>query len=178
MSKLFSIIAAAILASIILGIAWLYSQPNQWRIAHQATIDAPAAEIFAQLNSLKNTPKWSAWNNEQMPTLKSRYVGPDSGVGASEAWENDGSSGTTSIATSEPNRLIEYKVISSDGYFVGHGSYEFSESDGNTHVDWVYEGDMGNNLILKFIMLGLLPKMDEGNRWSLNNLKQQLEHKP
>lgn len=175
MSKVFSIIAAAMLASIILGVAWLYSQPNQWRIEHQATIEAPAAEIFAQFNSLKNTPKWSAWNVQQMPTLKSRYIGPDSGVGASEAWENDGSSGTTSIVTSEPNRLIEYKVISSDGYFVGHGSYKLTESGVSTQVDWVYEGDMGNNLILKFIMLGLLPKMNEGNRWSLNNLKQQLE---
>lgn len=178
MWKALSIIAAVTLASIILGVAWLYSQPNQWRIEQQVTIEAPAEDIFAQLNSLKNSPNWSAWNTQFMPTLKSQFSGPNSGAGAIEFWENDGSSGTTSIVTSEPYSLIQYKVISSDGYFVGHGSYELTESGTSTHVRWLYEGDMGNNLILKAIMLGLVPKMEEGNRWSLNNLKQQLEQKP
>lgn len=175
MGKLFSIIGATLIGAAILGIAWLYSQPNQWKIEQQATINAPASVVFQQLNSLKNSPNWSSWNNRALPTLKSRYSGPEQGVGASEYWENDGSSGTTSIVRSEPNQYIEYKVITSDGYFVGHGSYALTEQSGQTHVTWVYQGDTGNNLILKFFMAGLLPKIDEGNRWSLNNLKALLE---
>jgi hypothetical protein len=175
MGRFISILAASIFGLIILGGAWLYSQPNQWRVQHQAHIDAPIIEVFTQLNSLKKLPEWSSWKTEFLPTLKSRYSGPDSGVGASEHWELDGNSGSTTIVTSKAYNYIEYRVVSSDGYFVATGYYELTESSNGTQVNWVYQGDSGNNLLLKLYMLGALPEIDKGNQWSLANLKQRLE---
>jgi hypothetical protein len=175
MGRFISIIAASILGLTILGGAWLYSQPNQWQVQHQAQINAPALTVFTQLNSLKKLPQWSSWKAEFLPTLKSRYSGPDSGVGATEYWELDGNSGSTTIVTSRAYDYIEYRVVSSDGYFVATGYYELTETESGTQVNWVYKGDSGNNLLLKLYMAGALPEIDKGNRWSLDNLKQLLE---
>ncbi|MDD9892637.1 MAG: SRPBCC family protein [Gammaproteobacteria bacterium] len=175
MARILSIAAALLIGSLIIGGAWLYAQPNQWKVEHQATIKAPAEAIFAQLNSLKNSPNWSAWNKAFLPTLESRHGGPDSGVGATEYWTLDGNSGSTTIMKSVPNERIEYKVVSSDGYFVADGFYALTKTETGTKVQWVYKGDSGDNLILKLYMAGALPEINKGNEWSLNNLKRLME---
>lgn len=178
MGKIISIIAASLLGLLILSAAWLYAQPNHWQVEKTAQIKAPAKTIFTQLNSLKKLPEWSSWKREFLPTLESRYSGPDSGVGASEYWQLDGASGNTTIVTSQAYDYIEYRVVSSDGYFVATGYYELSESADGTTVNWIYKGDSGNNLLLKLYILGALPEIDRGNQWSLENLKRQLENQP
>lgn len=177
MGRMLSILAALVIGTLIIGGAWLYSQPSQWNVTQEATIKAPSAEVFTQLNSLKALPEWSSWNTKFIPNLSSQYSGPDAGVGATEHWKFDSNSGSTTIMVSRPEKYIEYKVVSSDGYFVATGYYKLTETSAGTKVSWVYEGDSGNNLILKLFMARALPEIKKGNQWSLQNLKKKLEAK-
>jgi|GEM_PF-2489228 len=173
--RIVTILSAIVIGGLILGAAWLYSADDQWEVQHQITIDAPASEIYPLLASLKALPSWSAWNTDFIPTLQSRYSGADSGVGASEYWSYDGSSGSTVITEAEPNKRVAYKVIDSSGYFVANGYYELKETANGTQINWVYGGDTQGNLIMKLIMLSVKPQIDEGNRWSLENLQQIMQ---
>lgn len=173
--RIITIAAALIVAALMLSVAWLYSSDDTWEVSHRATINAPAEVVYSRLASLKALPEWSAWNTETIPTLQSRYSGPDAGVGASEFWSYEGSSGSTLITETVPNSLIKYKVVDSSGYFVAEGRYELTPTSNGTGVNWVYGGDTKGNLIMKLIMLSVEPQIDQGNEWSLNNLKKQLE---
>ena len=172
--RIVTILAALVIGGLVLGAAWLYSTDDHWEVRHKITIKAPVEQVYTRLASLKALPEWSAWNTDFIPTLESRYSGPDSGVGASEYWSYDGSSGSTVITAAEPNKRVAYKVIDSSGYFVANGHYELSETANGTQIDWVYGGDTGGNLIMKLIMLSVEPQIDEGNRWSLDNLNKLL----
>lgn len=173
--RIITIAAALIVGALMLSIAWLYSSDDTWEVHHQTTINAPAEVIYARLASLKALPEWSAWNTETIPTLQSRYSGPDAGAGASEYWSYEDSSGSTIITEAMPYRLIKYKVVDSSGYFVANGHYELTATSTGTEINWAYGGDTQGNLIMKLIMLSIEPQIDEGNRWSLDNLKKQLE---
>jgi hypothetical protein len=56
-------------------------QPSEFRISRQLTIAAPASDLFAQVNDLKNWNSWSSWK-ELDPNQKVSYEGPTQGVGA------------------------------------------------------------------------------------------------
>lgn len=171
--RIITIAAAFIIGGLMLSLAWLYSSDDHWEVQHQTTINAPIEAVYARLASLKALPEWSAWNTKNIPTLQSRYSGPDAGAGASEYWSYDESSGSTLITEATPHSLIKYKVVDSSGYFVANGRYELSQTNNGTQVNWVYGGDTQGNLIMKLIMLSVEPQIDEGNRWSLENLKKQ-----
>lgn len=172
--RIITIAAAIIIGGLMLSVAWLYSSDDSWEVQHQAIISAPANQVYAQLASLKALPTWSAWNTDFIPTLESKYSGPDLGTGASEYWSYEGTSGSTVITDAVANKLVTYKVIDSSGYFVANGRYELSETAQGTHIKWTYGGDTRGNLIMKLIMLSVKPQIDEGNRWSLDNLQKVL----
>ena len=55
-------------------------QPAQYRVERSATISAPAAVVFEQINDFHKWEAWSPWAKLD-PTMKTTYEGPAAGPG-------------------------------------------------------------------------------------------------
>src|SRR5687767_14119596 len=108
-----------ILAYILIGIAVILAafvavvvmQPAAFRIVRSATVSAPPAEVFAQVNDFHRWRAWSPWENID-PALKRTYEGAEAGAGAIYAWAGNSQvgEGRMTITDSRPYDLIRFKL--------------------------------------------------------------------
>jgi hypothetical protein len=61
MRKKFLIVLAVIVAIVAVFAGVVAMQPSEFRIARSATIAAPPADVFAQVNDFHNWDAWSPW---------------------------------------------------------------------------------------------------------------------
>src|SRR5581483_4542391 len=80
-------------------------------VQRQATIAAPAAEVFTQVNDFHNWEAWSPWAKLD-PNVKNTFGGAAAGTGATFAWEGNDEvgEGRMTILESRPNELIKIKL--------------------------------------------------------------------
>jgi uncharacterized protein YndB with AHSA1/START domain len=106
------LIALVILVAIV-GVfaAVVAMQPADFRVARTATINAPAAEVFAQVNDFHNWEPWSPWAKLD-PAAKNSFEGASSGKGAIFKWSGNSEvgEGAMTITESQPNDLIRIKL--------------------------------------------------------------------
>ena len=107
LKKILLILAAII---VIVLVAALF-QPAEFRVTRSATIAAPAATVFAEINDFHRWQAWSPWEKLD-PTMKRTFEGPASGVGASYGWEgnSDVGAGRMTISESKPAEIIRIKL--------------------------------------------------------------------
>ena len=87
-------------------------QPAEFAISRSATINAPASEVFAQVNDFHKWDDWSPWAKID-PKAKNAFSGPDSGKDASFSWASENpkvGEGKMTIVESKPNELIKIKL--------------------------------------------------------------------
>lgn len=65
---------------------------DTYTVERSATIDAPAARIYAQIADFHNWPTWSPWEDVD-PQLKRAYSGAESGTGAVYNWSGNRKAG-------------------------------------------------------------------------------------
>ena len=86
-------------------------RPADFRAERSATLAAPAAALFAQVN---DHHKFAAWNPflKLDPNVKNTYSGPDTGVGAVCSWDGnkDIGAGSATITESKPNELVRMRM--------------------------------------------------------------------
>jgi hypothetical protein len=86
-------------------------RPADFRVERSATISAPPAVLFAQVN---DHHKFAAWNPflKLDPNVKNTYSGPDSGVGAVCSWEGNSKigAGSATIIESKPDELVRQRM--------------------------------------------------------------------
>src|SRR6266404_3440612 len=105
-SMLWKILIAV--AVIVIGLAVVVAlQPASFRVTRSATIPAPPAAVFAQVNDFHNWEGWSPWAKMD-PDAKSTFDGPGSGQGAMFHWTGNSQvgEGNMTIAESRPSDLI------------------------------------------------------------------------
>ncbi len=138
------------IARIVIGLAVLVvifiivvaTRPADFRVTRTATISAPAATVFAQVNDLH---KWEAWNPwlKLDPACKMTYEGPSAGVAAGYTWagNNKVGEGHMVITESRPNELIRLNLEFLKP-FKAKNTAEFTfKPDGNqTAVSWSMSG--------------------------------------
>ncbi len=85
--------------------------PSDFRIERSASIAAPAADVFAQVNDFHKWEAWSPWAKLD-PKATNSFDGPASGVGAIFKWagNSDVGEGSMEIKESQPNDLIRIKL--------------------------------------------------------------------
>lgn len=134
------VIALAAVVAVILIVASL--QPPDFKITRSATIAAPPAIVFAQVNDFHNWNSWSPWAKMD-PAAKSAFEGPSSGTGAGFTWDGNSKVGTgrMTITESRPNDLIRIKLDFIKP-FEGHNIAEFSfkPEAGGTVLTWSMSG--------------------------------------
>ncbi len=85
--------------------------PGDFRVERSATISAPAAALFEQVN---DHHKFALWNPFMKldPNVKNTYSGPDSDVGAVCSWDGNGKigAGSATIIESKPGELVRQRM--------------------------------------------------------------------
>ena len=105
-------------------------------------IAAPAANVFAQVNDLSRWDNWSPWAKLD-PNAKVAFSGPQSGPGATFAWDGNDKvgAGTMTITESKPNDRIATRTDFTRPFSgTSHADFVFSEAGGRTNVSWTMAG--------------------------------------
>ncbi len=152
-------------------------QPEDFRVSRSATIAAPPAAVFEQVNNLQKWNDWSPWAKLD-PNAKNTFEGPTSGTGAKFHWDGDSNvgAGTMTIVGSKPNENVKLK-LDFIRPFEGTSDVEFTlKPDGDrTHVTWAMSGK--NNFMAKAISLVMDCEKMVGDQYDqgLANIKAIVE---
>ncbi len=142
------------LAVIVVGFLVVVAmQPSEFHVTRTATISAPPAAVFAQVNDLHRWEAWSPWGKLD-PAMKETFAGAPAGTGASYTWSgnNEVGEGRMTITESRPSELIQLQ-LEFVRPFASTCTVEFTfkpEGD-QTAVAWSMAGK--NNFIAKAVGL-------------------------
>lgn len=157
-------------------------RPGDYRVVRSATVSAPPAVVFEQVNDLHKFQAWSPWAKLD-PTAKITFEGPTAGTGATFAWAGNSKvgEGRMTIVESRPNEVIKFRLDFLKP-FAGTSSAEFTfKPEGNqTAVTWSMAGR--NQFIVKAISLfmnmdNMIGGMFEQGLASLNAVAQSATRK-
>lgn len=120
--------------------------PSRMEVTAERTIEAPAAELYDRVASLKRWPEWAPWWQRD-PFLETEFAGPESGAGAAMKWmsKSEGS-GQAKIIAVIPNRDVSVALDFADK---GEGEcrivLEESPDHQRTKVTWSFGMSFGQN---------------------------------
>ena len=141
-------------AVIVIGLAVVVAlQPASFRVTRTATIAAPAADVFAQVNDFHNWEAWSPWAKLD-PTAKNTFEGPAAGTGAAFAWSGNSKvgEGRMTITESRPSELVRIKLEFVRPFAATNtAEFAFKPAGGGTAVTWSMYGH--NNFIARAFCL-------------------------
>ena len=130
---------AAVIAVFLIIVAL---QPSDFRIERSATIAAPPAVVFTQVNNLHKWEGWSPWMKLD-PGAKQTYEGPEEGTGAIFRWVGNSKvgEGSMTVTASKPAELVTFRLDFLKP-FAGTNIAEFTfKPDGSqTAVTWSMTG--------------------------------------
>lgn len=108
---IFKKIGLGLLAAIAIFLIVVACQPADFRVVRTATMSAPAAAVFAQVNDLHQWEAWNPWGKLD-PAMKQTYSGSASGAGAVYDWSGNDQAGQgrMTITESRPNELVRIKL--------------------------------------------------------------------
>jgi hypothetical protein len=148
--KIALIIVAVLVAGFLIVVAL---QPSDFRIERSATMRAPAAAAFAQVNDFQRWRAWSPWEKVD-PQLKRTYEGPQAGAGAQYAWQGnkDVGEGRMTIVESRPGELVRIKLEFFKPFAAtNEAQFSFKPAGDTTAVTWSMTGQ--NNFLARAICM-------------------------
>ncbi len=156
-----------------------YVLPRNYSTSATITIEAPAADIFPDVNKTERWSLWSPWRPEVISDLSLSYEGPKEGEGAILKWEDPRPDqrfdGQMKILKSDPMREIEFTAnmgeIPMDGYF------RFEEDDGLTTVTWTAGGTLPSGVAYGWYGIVYNGWLQTELQMSLQRLKERAERK-
>ena len=160
---------------IVLLVVISFLLPRQVHLERSIVINAPQAQLFEALNSFKRFNEFSPWAALD-PNTQYTYEGPESGVGAKMSWvSNDPElgSGTNEIVESRSPDLIRTKL--NFGGQLAEATFRFEPADASTRVTWGFDGDLGNNPVMRFVGLMFDKWIGSDYEKGLARLKQVME---
>ncbi len=100
-----------VLAGVSALIAYVSLQPNSFRIARSAVVEAPPERIYPLINDFHNWERWSPWSKLD-PAQVVTYDGSPLGAGAVMSWTGNSKvgAGKMKIAESSQNERIRIKI--------------------------------------------------------------------
>ena len=134
------------LAVIIIGFVIVVAvQPADFTIQRSATISAPPAVIFAQVNDLHKMQDWSPFAKID-PAAKTTYEGAPSGTGASFTWSGNAQAGAgrMTITDSRPGELVQSRLEFTKPFEATNTvQFTFQPQGNQTVVTWSMSGRNG-----------------------------------
>jgi len=143
MAKTIIIPIALLCVSFIVGLCVVIGlQPSTFSVQRSATMAAPPAEVFSQVNDLKAWHEWSPWSKLD-PNPRTTVSTPSAGKGANFAWAGNDEigEGRLTILESRPDERVDIEQAFIRP-FAGKARMEFTlapERSG-TKVTWTMTG--------------------------------------
>jgi uncharacterized protein YndB with AHSA1/START domain len=146
-------ILIALAAIVIVLVAVVAMQPSEFRVTRTATISAPVADVFAQVNDFHHWQAWSPWAKLD-PAAKATFEGPRAGPGAIFSWAGNDKvgEGRMTLTESQPSELIRIKldfVKPMEG--TSTTEFTFKPAGDQTAVTWTMTGH--RNFVAKAVCL-------------------------
>lgn len=172
----------AIVGIVVLLCVVSFFLPSKSHVERTIVINAPAAKVFNEVNSLQKWPAWDPWQKKD-PNIQNTYSGPELGVGNKNSWKSDHKevgSGSQIITESVPNETIKSQLAFGESGEKGGGTgyFNFTPEGEGTKVAWGMDMDLGMNPFMRYMGLmmgGMIGKeFDQG----LSNLKAHVEAMP
>ena len=113
-------------------------QPSEFQVDRTATIAAPQAEVFAQVNDLHKWDAWSPWAKLD-PNAKIAFEGPEAGQGAAMSWAGNDKvgEGKMTVIESRPNDAVKLKVDFAKPFEgTSNSEFAFKPQGEGTSVTW------------------------------------------
>ncbi len=145
------VIAIAVLLVLFLVIGFFL--PSTFTVERSTLIAAPVDSIYARVATPRTWATWSAWTVRQDSTLVYTCAGPDAGVGAVMKFTaKQMGNGELEIVEAVPGRVVGYelRLAATDMKVNGRVTLE-PEGDG-TKVTWRDAGDLGGNVLLRYLV--------------------------
>lgn len=135
-------ILIALAAIVLIFLVVVAMQPSDFRVERTASIAAPAADVFTNVNDFHKWEAWSPWAKLD-PAAKVAFEGPEAGQGAVMTWAGNDKvgEGKMTLVESRPSDLVKINVDFVKP-FEGSISSEFTfkpEGD-QTAVTWAMAG--------------------------------------
>jgi len=144
------IVAIAVLLILLLAVAFFL--PATFSVQRSGVIAAPAEQVYAKFAAPRTWARWSAWTTQADPTLVYTYAGPDSGVGAIMRFTaKKMGSGELQIVEAVPAQVVGYELRMTGSDMVVHGRVAFGPAGGGTQVTWHDTGNLGRNVLLRYL---------------------------
>ena len=120
-------------------------RPSEFRIMRSASMLAPPALVFAQVNDFHNWTGWSPWEKID-PALKRTYEGAPAGTGAVYSWSGNKKvgEGRMTVTESRPSELIRIKLEFIKPFAqTNQAEFTFKPQGDQTAVTWSMTGNNG-----------------------------------
>ena len=117
-------------------------QPADFLVTRSATMAAPPARIFPEVNSFHAWEAWSPWAKLD-PNAKNVFEGPEAGEGAKFTWSGNDKvgEGTQSIVESKPDERIRIRLdFERPMKATNDVEFTFKPQDEKTLVTWNMTG--------------------------------------
>ena len=128
--------------------------PPTFQVSRSVTVNAPPDKVYALVADPRGWKLWSVWNQRD-PAMKIVYSGPESGVGATWAWQSESEGdGRMSFTVAEPGKRVGFDLDFPDFGTTSKGELIFTPEGSGTRVTWRMDGDTGSNPLYHWFALG------------------------
>ncbi|GDY19979.1 polyketide cyclase [Verrucomicrobiota bacterium] len=113
-------------------------RPSTFRVTRSATIAAPPAVVFAQVNDLGKWDAWSPWAKLD-PNAKHTFAGPPAGPGAKMSWSGNSKVGVgnMTITDSRPPEFLRFHLEFQKPFKATNTTeFTFQAAGAQTTVTW------------------------------------------
>ncbi|HUR56417.1 MAG TPA: SRPBCC family protein [Opitutaceae bacterium] len=117
-------------------------QPAEYRVVRTASIAAPPAVVFSQVNDFHRWDAWSPWAKLD-PNMKTTHAGPAAGKGAVYTWtgNSDVGEGRMTILESQPSERVRIQLDFIKPFeSSAENAFAFKGEGNQTAVTWTMTG--------------------------------------
>lgn len=143
MLKYLGIIAVVLVVAVAALLAYAATRPNEFRVSRSTVIKAPADRIFPLIASMRRMNEWNPFVRQDA-AMKIVYSGPESGLGAAQAFEGgSGGAGRLEVTGVTKPTLVAMSLDMVKP-IAAHNDVTFAlrpDGDG-TSVTWTMSGAM------------------------------------
>lgn len=178
---MFKKILLVLLLAVAAFAGYVATLPNTFHVARSATMAAPAAAVFEQVNDFHKWEQWSPWAKTD-PKAKVTFEGPTAGKGAAFKWDSDHSqvgTGSMKIIDSKPNEEIRIEfVFEKPKQDPADVLFTFKPNGDKTDVTWSMSGN--HTFVSKGVCLFMNMDKMVGEKYEegLANIKKIVEAPP
>lgn len=144
-----------VLGLLLLGVmlvAVAFALPQHITVARSQVINAPESDVFPFVNNLKRYNEWQPWLMKE-PGMDIKYTELLQGVGAKMNWNSqEFGSGSHEIVEAQENSQVRVKLDFGEAGD-GEATYRLEPYGAGTRVVWVFDTDVGNNPLQRWMGL-------------------------